>query len=49
MRNSRNHERLKQVLRDRQDYRRALIQKREELELKIKKVEADIEQLRGAA
>ena len=49
MKNSCNHERMAQLLKDRQDYRRALIQKRNDLDTKLKKLEDEIFQLRRAA
>lgn len=47
MKNSRNQKHISQRLADRTDYRRTLIQRREEIELKIRKVEDDIKTLRG--
>jgi hypothetical protein len=49
MRNSRNQRRATELLKDRRDYRARLIQQREDLETKIKRIEAEIRELQGVA
>lgn len=47
MKNSRNEKHVIERLKDRWDYRNALIQRREEIEAKIAKVEKQIADLRS--